>query len=374
MELGKGGAQFRAPTQAEIDAALPRLAKAMDSPKIQKILLADWGHAPWEKWAIMHRTLNGELLGVDYSLGEPHGMQTFHSRYPMLLYYFYKSMSGLSGVPQAQAAREASEELERSFVMWRYFRAGARDFHIQSDLALLLRDTDVPHMPSSELRFPFEALSLFFGENTVRDLGANMERFVLAVEGSVLHGFLFGGSTRDTPIFVMPLREGNFLDVRIDWYNGEIVKSDEGPNSQGRDDIVALLTNTLLYINSKGADVCRDTREIDAARRNIEEQSAEQAKKTRRQKQAEQQLRKAKSRYIYIVGGALEADEAAHVTAVGEEGRKIMKRFRVRGHWRDQPCGPERCRVERIWIKPHWKGPEMAELISKGYVVKRREE
>lgn len=45
-------------------------------------------------------------------------------------------------------------------------------------------------------------------------------------------------------------------------------------------------------------------------------------------------------------------------------------RFIVRGHWRHQVHGPVRSERKLIWIKPYYKGPEMAELVNKPYVVR----
>lgn len=35
-----------------------------------------------------------------------------------------------------------------------------------------------------------------------------------------------------------------------------------------------------------------------------------------------------------------------------------QSRWIVRGHWRQQPWGPERSRIRPVWIAPHVKGPE----------------
>ncbi|NIR14197.1 MAG: hypothetical protein GWN86_09655 [Desulfobacterales bacterium] len=47
----------------------------------------------------------------------------------------------------------------------------------------------------------------------------------------------------------------------------------------------------------------------------------------------------------------------------------IKKRFAVRGHWRNQPCGEERRLRKRIWIAPHWKGPGKGEKLPRVYSV-----
>jgi len=48
---------------------------------------------------------------------------------------------------------------------------------------------------------------------------------------------------------------------------------------------------------------------------------------------------------------------------------RVSSRFVVRGHWRDQVCGPGRSDRKRIWIQPHWKGPEAAAAITRLYEV-----
>lgn len=50
-------------------------------------------------------------------------------------------------------------------------------------------------------------------------------------------------------------------------------------------------------------------------------------------------------------------------------GQVLDKRFVVRGHWRMQPYGEKHALRKSIWIKPHWKGPELAEIINRPYKV-----
>ena len=44
-------------------------------------------------------------------------------------------------------------------------------------------------------------------------------------------------------------------------------------------------------------------------------------------------------------------------------------RFIVRGHWRHQAHGPGRELRRLVWIRPFYKGPEMAALVNKPYLV-----
>lgn len=57
-------------------------------------------------------------------------------------------------------------------------------------------------------------------------------------------------------------------------------------------------------------------------------------------------------------------DLGAHAPSAGW---KLRARFTVRGHWRNQACGPGRTQRKRIWIDPHWKGPKVGDQISRDY-------
>ncbi len=43
--------------------------------------------------------------------------------------------------------------------------------------------------------------------------------------------------------------------------------------------------------------------------------------------------------------------------------------FLVRGHWRDQACGPGWSKHKTIWIEPYWKGPEDAPINVRAHVI-----
>ena len=64
----------------------------------------------------------------------------------------------------------------------------------------------------------------------------------------------------------------------------------------------------------------------------------------------------------------------AYVAQLREANRKgdepMYARFRVRGHWRRaQPDWTDQ-RVR--WIEPYWKGPDMATIVEREYVLKRQ--
>lgn len=56
--------------------------------------------------------------------------------------------------------------------------------------------------------------------------------------------------------------------------------------------------------------------------------------------------------------------------SLGATGMQLDRRFVVRGHWKNQAHGEGMQLRKLIWIKPYWKGPEMAEIINKPYKVR----
>lgn len=50
--------------------------------------------------------------------------------------------------------------------------------------------------------------------------------------------------------------------------------------------------------------------------------------------------------------------------------KKILRRFMVRGHWRNQRYGSGLLETKLIWIKPYIKGDDLSEMLNKPYFVK----
>lgn len=74
---------------------------------------------------------------------------------------------------------------------------------------------------------------------------------------------------------------------------------------------------------------------------------------------------------LYTLGGAIDVDLRASVQAVwsGEKRSGPKVQFVVRGHWREQACGPNMSLRKRIWIKPFWKGPEESRVLLRKYTA-----
>lgn len=61
--------------------------------------------------------------------------------------------------------------------------------------------------------------------------------------------------------------------------------------------------------------------------------------------------------------------------SLGTAGWKVHSRFMVRGHPREQACGPGQKEHRKIWIEPYWKGPkDAAASLERTYVAAQRGE
>lgn len=48
---------------------------------------------------------------------------------------------------------------------------------------------------------------------------------------------------------------------------------------------------------------------------------------------------------------------------------RLTYRLLVRGHWKQQAHGPRRASRKLIWVEPYLRGPDVAEVLNKPYVV-----
>lgn len=55
--------------------------------------------------------------------------------------------------------------------------------------------------------------------------------------------------------------------------------------------------------------------------------------------------------------------------AKGEVSRSITVQSLVRGHWKNQPCGPGRTERKFIHIEPYWRGPEDAPIAVRPHIL-----
>jgi hypothetical protein len=70
---------------------------------------------------------------------------------------------------------------------------------------------------------------------------------------------------------------------------------------------------------------------------------------------------------VYFLPSAIEISRVRQIQALDRvpDGRAILRRFMVRGHWRRANPGWADQRVR--WIQPYWKGPDLAAVIERTY-------
>jgi hypothetical protein len=76
------------------------------------------------------------------------------------------------------------------------------------------------------------------------------------------------------------------------------------------------------------------------------------------------------SEEVYFLPGAIEISRARRLQELDRvpDGRTILRRFMVRGHWRRAAVQWTDQRMR--WIQPYWKGPDMATVIERAYKLK----
>jgi hypothetical protein len=64
--------------------------------------------------------------------------------------------------------------------------------------------------------------------------------------------------------------------------------------------------------------------------------------------------------------------ELESLAGADKETRKLLKRHVVRGHFRQQPCGPGRKERKTVFVRSFWKGPPWAEAVGSIHKIRER--
>lgn len=79
---------------------------------------------------------------------------------------------------------------------------------------------------------------------------------------------------------------------------------------------------------------------------------------------------------LYRVGAPVQIDlrETVREAWSGKRSGGTPKvQFLVRGHWRNQACGPGHAERRRTWIEPFWKGPAESRILLRGHALQKEE-
>jgi len=127
------------------------------------------------------------------------------------------------------------------------------------------------------------------------------------------------------------------------------------------------LLNILLYISNQSSPIKRSV-----VRREIKVKTKDKKKKKKRKEKIGISL------YEELVIGTevvLSSEDKEIMKRSASEGWKISYSFLVRGHWRNQVCGPGRSLRKQKWIEPYVKGKDLASrIVGHSYVDKKTSE
>jgi hypothetical protein len=120
------------------------------------------------------------------------------------------------------------------------------------------------------------------------------------------------------------------------------------------------IVNTILYLGSNDPDLVEQL----SPYRQMNEHLTKVNSREKRKSIKSEMKRTSQLNYI-LVGRSIPKLMPENMGASTDyEHREMHIRFIVRGHWRNQPYGPGNSLRRPVWIKPHYKGPEISELIK----------
>lgn len=253
-----------------------------------------------------------------------------------------------------------------------------KTFWVDESLAYMLAKTDLD-VPGRDVRVPFPCFALVFTDRQTLSLAERMlskdrecplaGHFlrVAAVyvieehfEGSrVLRvGLALDALGADPPHLVVheiPLAEDKQVGRFFDDLAPPVVLGPPLPDAHPLRALLHLTLNAILYATSAG--VAPELRpKPDAARIGFQLPEADPLRLS--------------SEDVYFLPGKIEISQLRNFQELErvESGRRLLHRFMVRGHWRRAAA---RWKDQRVrWIKPYWKGPDMAAVIERAYRLK----
>ena len=124
--------------------------------------------------------------------------------------------------------------------------------------------------------------------------------------------------------------------------------------------------NVLLYLTSHDCDIRKFQSEYPGL-----EAKLKGLKNPAKIRKLQKRMDKITKYPYYVIGSNIQIskEEQMLYSAIKGSGKHSV-RYPVGGHWRMQPFGPKLANRRAMWIKPHFRGPELAELIKSIGVMK----
>ena len=278
----------------------------------------------------------------------------------------------------SKAWRELSQRLEQTWIYLVNDRIhGRKTFHVSPNLAERLAYTEL-QVPSEFLRPPFATCMFVYDDPVTKAAlaaigGGQVHDYPISVIVAIVAGAT--GPVLGIHATQADCRSGHFpilvlrnLLLDPSWSIEQVLRStwnDKDPVVEEADDeqffgpglrFMRIVANSLLYVASASPDISGEIRAAD--RMPPLHQGASSKERRNRQTFVD-----GFSRDGYIeIGSSIPVLESAPA-----DGSAPGVRFMVRGHWRNQAHGPGRAERKLIRIEPFWKGPDMAEAVSRIY-------
>ena len=295
-----------------------------------------------------------------------------------------------------------------------FLLAGMKTFFFSNEVSQNLTYTEI-NVPATEIQLPFFCCLLVFKEKEVIDAfyaqaikdnpslvidyscpisvfvtlfddcdGLDGRRIVFNAYHSKYPDTIFMGQRRE--LFL-----GNNLDLeeslRTDWENltpdnlgigsfynnGDIKNIDDDVFYKEGLLFYRIVLNSILYIIANNTDFPRKNSQAKKIGKKLLSE-----KSFLKKEKLNQSLNKI-SKLDYFDVGFSEGkivlnhknyDKEQESVDCSRLDRKILRRFMVRGHWRNQRYGSGLKETKLIWIRPYIKGDELAAMINKPYLVK----
>ena len=277
------------------------------------------------------------------------------------------------------------------FHLYSYYIGKGRTYKVCDDMAEMLLHTKLD-VDVRMVKSPFSEIHIVLPENGIIDVyneetgyhpassiyvnfhevsdTENMLRFLLTAspnEKSI--------NEYDDPLFYfrVPLHEGKVSesldDCLVNWRSDPLnakfaTENDEGMLPQA----FHFVLNVLLYITSHEADVVKQNPdEAEALARRLGG-----LKNPTKKRKVEKRLSSLSRLPVYMVGKNIHLSSEERMAYQNSRGLgRHSIRYPVGGHWRMQWYGPkEESYQKQRWIKPHFRGPEFAELVKSTGVIK----
>lgn len=281
--------------------------------------------------------------------------------------------------------------------LWRAY--GRKTYVLEPDLYELLIRTDVPSLPASELRFPINAFYLVLPPGVVRvdtpvfdavagkvqgrsdvegllvivDRASHEENWVRRLHLAYTSTASFAGESNfNTLHFTTDMDLQPTATLRALDESGRGTVDDDGVRwaSVGvteDDSVTRLLVNFCLYLQSEHPELeAIPAPPVSLAQRRSTTRERSRVPETSRLGYVrvgrpidERSLENFVAPDAVASAGGVDAEPGA----VAAPRWRLSHQVWVRGHWRLQPFGTGRVERKLIWIKPHIKGPDLAEAL-----------